>query len=304
MQWAVATGLAAFLFEPEQRQRKPYLSTTDLPLHMGKKVLNYLRRTLPDAIQHMPCRPNHLLTRSYMTILIIGATSGIGYALAEAYIQAGWTVGLTGRRVNLLEPLRALAPDRVQTRRHDVTAADSIRVVAELVDDLGGVQVLVYNSGIGIYNKQLDWPPERDTIAVNVTGFAEVCGWAYRYFEQQGGGHLVAVSSIAALRGNRTAPAYNASKAFMANYLEGLRERAIHQHLPLFVTDIRPGFVETPMTRQNPRMFWVASPARAARQIQAAIARKAKVAYITRRWALAAAFIYLAPDALYRRLMG
>lgn len=239
-----------------------------------------------------------------MHILIIGATSGIGYALAEAYIRAGWTVGLTGRRAELLEPLRALAPERVQLRRHDVTAADSISVVEGLVADLGGMQVMVYNSGIGIYNKLLDWAPERDTIAVNVTGFTELCGWAQRYFEQQGGGHIVAVSSIAALRGNRTAPAYNASKAFMANYLEGLRERAVYQGLPIYVTDIRPGFVKTRMTTQNPKMFWVASPARAAEQIQAAIARRAKVAYITRRWALVAALLRFAPDALYRRLMG
>lgn len=237
-------------------------------------------------------------------IIIIGATSGIGYALAEAYLQAGWKVGATGRRLEALEPLRASAPDRAFVRRHDTTAPDSIATLESLVAEMGGADVVVYNSGVGIYNKNMDWEPEQTTIAVNVSGFTEVATWAYRYFRQRGGGHLVGVSSIASLRGGRTAPAYHASKAFMSNYMDGLRQKAWHHRLQMHVTDIRPGFVDTPMTEQNRNMFWVATPQRAARQIMSAISRKAEVAYITRRWVLVAWLFRLAPQWLYKRFMG
>lgn len=236
-----------------------------------------------------------------MNIIIIGATSGIGYALAEAYLQAGWKVGATGRRLEALEPLRASTPDRAFVRRHDTTAPDSIATLESLVADMGGADVVVYNSGVGIYNKNIDWEPEQTTIAVNVTGFTEVATWAYRYFRQRGGGQFVGVSSVASLRGGRTAPAYNASKAFISNYMEGLRQKARHHKLPFYVTDIRPGFVDTPMTKQNRNMFWVATPQRAAQQIMSAISRKARVAYITHRWVLYAWLCHLAPRWLYER---
>ncbi|MCC6278996.1 MAG: SDR family NAD(P)-dependent oxidoreductase [Saprospiraceae bacterium] len=234
-------------------------------------------------------------------ILIIGATSGIGHAMAVAYARAGWLVGATGRRQEQLEALQATAPDRILIRRQDVTAAESIAVLEELVYEMGGVDVLVYNSGIGIYNKKIDWEPERDTIAVNVSGFAEVATWAYRYFRQRGGGQFVGISSIASERGGGTAPSYHASKAFMSNFMEGLRQKAWHDKKKIFITDIRPGYVDTPMTKQNKGMFWIATSEKAARQIMSAIERKKRVAYITRRWALAAWVFRMAPRWIYER---
>lgn len=236
-----------------------------------------------------------------MNILIIGATSGIGYSLAQAYAQAGWQVGATGRRLEQLEQLQATEPNRIHIRVHDVTAPNSIATIEDLVNEMGGVDVVVYNSGVGIYNKNMDWDTERTTIAVNVSGFTEVATWAYRYFRQRGSGHLVGVSSVASIRGGRTAPAYNASKAFMSNYMEGLRQKAAHHRFSFHVTDIRPGFVETPMTSQNKNMYWVAKPERAAKQIMSAIGRKARVAYITRRWALVAMVLSWIPRGMYER---
>ena len=235
------------------------------------------------------------------TILIIGATSGIGYALAEVYLQAGWRVGATGRRLELLEQLRLTQPDRVYIRPHDVTSGNSIAVIEDLVAEMGQVDIIVYNSGIGLANKRMDFEIEKKTIDVNVTGFVEVATWAYRYCRTQGHGQFVGISSVASLRGGRTAPAYNGSKAFMANYMEGLRQKARYYKMPFYVTDIRPGFVDTPMTRQNPGMFWVSTPEKAARQIMAAINRKSRVAYITHRWALAALVFRLLPRAIYER---
>lgn len=234
-------------------------------------------------------------------ILIVGATSGIGHALALAYANAGWRVGATGRRLEQLEQLQAAAPGSIFVRRHDATSSDSIAVLEGLVQEMGGVDVIVYNSGIGIYNKKIDWEPERDTIAVNVSGFTEVATWAYRLFRAKGGGQFVGISSIASERGGGTAPAYHASKAFMSNYMEGLRQKAWHDKKQVVITDIRPGYVDTPMTTQNKGMFWVATSEKAATQIMTAIRQKKRVAYITRRWALAAWAFRMAPRWLYER---
>jgi short-subunit dehydrogenase len=117
----------------------------------------------------------------------------------------------------------------------------------------------------------------------------------------RGAGHLVGISSIAALRGNRYAPAYNASKAFVSNYLEGVRHRFNKMKLPIAVTDAQPGFVDTPMAKA-PRRFWVASPQTAARQIVAAIRTRKHHVYITRRWRLVAWLMRIVPDVLYSKL--
>ena len=97
-------------------------------------------------------------------------------------------------------------------------------------------------------------------------------------FERQDMGHFVAISSIAGIRGSKIAPAYNASKAYQINYLEGLRQKAKRINKPVFVTDIRPGFVDTNMAKGE-GLFWVASKERAAKQIFEII-KKRKEGYL------------------------
>lgn len=235
--------------------------------------------------------------------IVVGATSGIGRALAVELARAGYAVGVTGRRVALLEELRQSLSTPVYPCAMDVSRPEeAIAALDALIAAMGGVDLLVISSGVGIPNPELLFASEQATIAVNVTGFVAMATAGYRYFAAQGGGHLVGITSVAALRGSRWNPAYGASKAFDASYLEGLRARAHFERLPLAVTDIRPGFVETAMTADNPRMFWVASPEAAARQIAAAIHRKARVAYITRRWTLIAWLIRHLPDWLLERI--
>lgn len=221
--------------------------------------------------------------------IIIGATSGIGRALADVLAQAGYTLGLTGRRDALLAELQQTLPTTVHIARMDVSHPDDAMAQLDtLIAVMGDVELIIVNAGVGIPNPELTWTPERDTIAVNVTGFAAMAAASFRYFQQRGSGHLVGVTSIAGLRGSRWNPAYGASKAFDISYLEGLRGRAHHLGLPITVTDIRPGFVLTPMTAHNTGMFWVADPNTAARQIYDAIRAKKRCAYITRRWGIIA----------------
>ncbi len=120
--------------------------------------------------------------------------------------------------------------------------------------------------------------------------------------KKQGGGSLVGVSSVAGARGHFRAPAYNASKAFLWSYLEGLSAKAGKEKSGVRVTDIRPGFVETPMTEGNKQMFWVASAQKAARQIVQSIEKGHRVAYVTRRWRLAKWVLQALPAWVYRTI--
>ena len=120
-------------------------------------------------------------------------------------------------------------------------------------------------------------------------------------FRKQGHGHLVNISSVAGLRGNRVAPSYNASKAYQIKYLEGLHLLVDRKRLPVQVTDVRPGFVKTDMAKGK-GMFWVAPVEKAAKQIFDAIKRRKKVVYVTKRWWLIGVLYKSLPYVLLKRL--
>jgi short-subunit dehydrogenase len=234
--------------------------------------------------------------------IIVGASSGIGRELAILLSQNDYEVGLTGRRLHLLEALKSSLPNPVFSKQMDISDHSvAMKLLDDLIKEMGGVDLIVISAGIGFINPDLNWAEEQKTIDVDVAGFAAMANVAFHYFEQAGRGHLVGISSIAAIRGSREAPAYNASKAFMSNYLEGLRIRAFRAGLPLVVTDIQPGYVDTDMAKGE-GLFWVASPQKAAWQIYQAIQKKATHAYITKRWRLIAWLLKVLPDSLYARL--
>ena len=234
--------------------------------------------------------------------IIIGASSGIGRELAKVFSQNGYTVGLTGRRVDLLKSLQNECPRTSFIKNIDVSNQDEATGhLEELIRDMGGLDLIVISSGVGFINPDLDWKNEKETIDVNVSGFASMAGVAFKYFQKEGSGHIVAISSVASLRGSGEAPAYNASKAFVSNYLEGLRQKAAKARVAITVTDIRPGFVDTAMAKGE-GLFWVAPPKKAAYQIYKAIKRRRKHAYITKRWRLIAWLLKAMPDRLYNKL--
>ncbi len=124
---------------------------------------------------------------------------------------------------------------------------------------------------------------------------------AMHHFLSKGSGHLVGISSIAAIRGDDTAPAYNASKAFISNYMAGLRKKISKARLPIVVTDVQPGFVDTAMAKGD-GLFWVASPQKAAHQIYTAIEKKKKHVYVTKRWKLIGWLMKIMPEFIYNRM--
>jgi short-subunit dehydrogenase len=234
--------------------------------------------------------------------IVVGASSGIGRGLSLLLAEKKYLVGITGRRRELLENLKSEHPQSFIVRTFDITDTKmAIQTLEGLVAELGGLDLLILSSGTGYINHNLDFENEKRIIDTNVTGFTCVTDWAFHYFDQQNHGHLVAISSVGGLRGSRIAPAYNATKAYQINYLEGLRQKAARMNKHISVTDIRPGLVDTAMAKGE-GLFWVMPVSKAARQILRAILNKRKVAYVTKRWKLIAFLLLIIPKALYDRL--
>ena len=234
--------------------------------------------------------------------IVIGASSGIGRALAKILFQNGYELGVMARRLPLLEDLcNELGRDVFIGKIDAMDTDEAMRILEEFIEAMGGVDLVVISAGTGDVNENLDWFIEKETILTNATGFAALANVAVRHFMEKGSGHLVGISSVAALRGGKESPAYNASKAFMSNYLEGLRQKMFSAKLPITITDVKPGFVETAMAKGE-GIFWAAPAEKAAMQIYRAISRKASHIYITRRWRLIAWLLKAMPGRLYERL--
>ena len=242
---------------------------------------------------------NNHLARS---AVVIGASSGIGAAVAVELARRGYSVGIAARRVEALLEVAAQHPGITTTIRLDIRDVAEARAAAsDLIAKVGGVDVFIISAGTGSENPELEWGPEAETIAVNVTGFAAMATLALQHFVQRGRGHLVGISSIAAIRGHGEAPSYGASKAFVSSYLRALRHKCAKQRLPIDVTEIQPGFVATAMAKGD-GLFWVAPVDVAADQIVTAIESRRAHAYVTKRWRVIAAVLRLLPEWIYNRL--
>ncbi len=234
--------------------------------------------------------------------IVIGASSGIGREIALLLAAEGYSVGITGRRLELLTELSSKNQEVFVTQKMDISCMeDTVSQLNELVNKLGGMDLLVLSSGTGDINEMLNFEVEKRTIDTNVAGFTSIVDWAYQFFKNQNSGHLVAITSIAGLRGNANAPAYNATKAFQINYLEGLRQKMHKQKLSINITDIRPGFVDTDMAKGDGK-FWVATTEKAGKQIVKAIQLKKKVVYITKRWGIIAFIFRVLPRFIYDKM--
>jgi len=233
--------------------------------------------------------------------LIIGATSGIGKELAKLLVNDCYKVVITGRRENLLQKIKETNPEKYLIKVHDVTNLNSCeQLFKEVENELKTIDLIVYSSGVGKANYKLEWEQEIPTLNTNILAATKIYGLAYNFFRKQGYGHLVGISSIASIRGNRHAPAYFASKAFQANYLESLYMKGKKSKASIYVTDIQPGFVDTAMALGA--TFWMASLEKATMQIYAAIKNKRKKAYITKRWRIVAFVLKIVPTKLLYKL--
>ena len=233
--------------------------------------------------------------------IIIGASSGIGKALARELVQNKYRVGITGRREAHLLELQKEQPKQIQIAAFDTTEPNAIEQLEALEKRLGGIDLFIISAGIGHLNLDYDYSLENETNQLNVVAFTRLVNWSMRYFEKQGWGHLVNISSVASRRGGRQAPAYSASKAYQSIYLEGMAQKVAYDKLPIYTTDVRPGFVKTAMAKAD-KMFWVSSKEKAARQIFQSIQRKKRIVYISRRWVIIAWILERIPWFIYKRM--
>lgn len=236
------------------------------------------------------------------TAIVFGATSGIGKTLTELLVKDDYKVAITGRRLEMLEELKSSYPDQILVKQNDIQQVDEVEsVFNEIVEEFGTIDLVVQSSGVGFVNPKLNWDLNEQTINTNVLGVTKLYTLAYNLFKKQGHGHLVGITSIASIRGNRAAPDYFASKAYQKAYLESLyiKTKSITSK-QVFITDIRPGFVDTAMALGD-GLFWMAPLEKATKQIYSAIKRKKRVAYISKRWAIIAFVLKIVPAWILKK---
>jgi len=234
--------------------------------------------------------------------IIIGASSGIGKELAKVLSQEGYEVGLTGRREDMLRALQNELPVKSYVKPMDVMQTGAAREeLQELIDEMGEVDLIVLNAGISTKSKA-NWEQEQRIIATNVTGFVALANAAMDYFAGRGGGHIVGISSVAALKGFGISAAYSSSKAFISTYMQALRQKSKKLKLNITVTDIKPGFIDTDMVRKRWGNFLVSPVEKAGQGIYAAIRKKKNHAYIPGYWRPIAWLLKAIPDWVFIRL--
>ena len=237
-----------------------------------------------------------------MKIIVLGASSGIGMEVTKLLIGQGHELGVAARRLDRLESLKQLAPDRVVTAMIDVTDDDAPQRLQSLINELGGMDLFFYASGIGKQNRSLTPDIELNTVNTNAMGFTRMVGEAYRYFAQRGVGHIAAITSIAGTQGLGPAPAYSATKAMQNIYLQALEQQANSRGLKIRFTDIRPGFVDTDLLKGDNHYPMMLKPQQVARHIVRAIHNRRHVVVIDWKYAILTPLWRLLPRPLWRHL--
>lgn len=236
--------------------------------------------------------------------IIIGASSGMGRAVAKLLAKDGYIMGLASRRINLLESLQKEIETKSYIKQIDVSNPEKASTdLQNLITQMGGLDlILISVSAYSDYLKStISLTQEQKTINVDLIGFWIMAKTALDFFEEQGFGHLVGISSISGIRGSAHCPAYCGAKAFVSRYLEGIRNKMLQTNTPIYVTDIIPGWVDVEHTTFSsiPGTYWVTPLNKAAQQIFNAIKTKKKVAYISRRQIIVAALLKIVPDCIF-----
>ena len=213
-------------------------------------------------------------------------------------------MAITGRRLEKLKELKSKYSDKVYIAQNDIQKVDKVEeVFNKIINEFSTIDLIIQSSGVGHINPTLDWDKEEETILTNVVGVTKLYDLSFNLFRNQGFGHLVGITSIASIRGNRGAPAYFSSKAYQKAYLESLymKTKTIKSN-KVFITDVRPGFVDTAMALGD-GIFWMVPLDKAVKQIYKAIKNKKRVVYISKRWKLIALVLKMAPARLLKKMI-
>ena len=226
----------------------------------------------------------------------------MGMEVARLLLADGYALGVAARREERLLALKNEAPDRVEVQAIDVTHDDATTLLRELIDRLGGMDMFFYASGIGKQNRMLDEEIELNTVNTNGMGFTRMIGEAYRYFAEQGKGHIAAITSIAGTKGLGPAPSYSATKVMQNVYLQALEQQANARGLDIRFTDIRPGFVDTDLLKGDFHYPMMLKPEKVARQIVMALQKQRHIQVIDWKYSILTALWRRIPRILWRHL--
>ena len=237
-----------------------------------------------------------------MYAIIIGASSGIGNEVARLLLQRGWHCGIAARRTEPLEQLRSEYPQLTETETIDISSEEAPERLLQLIERLGGMDLYFHASGIGKQNRDLQTDIEMRTVDTNAMGFTRMVDTAFNYLASHGGGHIAAISSIAGTKGLGPAPSYSATKAFQNTYLQALEQLANARRLNIRFTDLRPGFVDTPLLDGDNHFPMMLRPQQVAKEMVEAIERRRHVRVIDWRWRIITALWRLIPRSIWRKL--
>lgn len=263
--------------------------------------------------------------------IVMGATSGIGMEVANLLAQRGWQVGIAGRRIERLEEVKrntnllisespkASKGEIACYQQIDVTSPEAPSLLLKLIEKLGGMDLYFHSSGIGWQNNSLDIEKEIKTVETNGLGFVRMVDTAFNWFAQQNQGQepgqgqrqgkdrscdtyrIACITSIAGTKGLGAAPAYSATKRFQNHYLECLTQQAHMRHLPIAITDIRPGFVKTDLIAGSNYPLQL-TPQEVALQIVNAIERGKAVKTIDWKYSILVSLWRMIPKWIWTRL--
>ena len=234
-------------------------------------------------------------------VIIIGATSGIGRELALLYLSRGHTVGITGRRVEKLNEIKERYPGQVWCKALDVRSEACTILLDELIREMQGVDLVIYNAGVGTHVEILDPVGEMDTLFTNAVGFTRIVVHVYNYFKEVAlPGHVAVISSIAGIKPLGPVPAYSATKRYMTHYISCLAQKAHREKIPLSFTTILPGYIRTELLRRDYPLS--ISLARGAGLIFRAIEKRKRSVILPGRWRPIMFLARLLPRFLWERL--
>lgn len=236
-------------------------------------------------------------------IIIIGASSGLGLKLSMAFAAKGWSVGMAARRTVPLQTVKNQYPANVRIAEIDVTAPDAGERILQLAENLGGMDIMLNCAGIGWYNPSLEIDKEQATVRTNADGFVTVVDTAFNYFVSHGQkGQIAAITSVAGTRGIGVAAAYSATKQFQNCYLEALDQLSRMNSYGITITDIRPGFIRTPLLDADTSYPGIMTVEKVIPLIIKAIEKKKRIAYIDWKWGVLVWGWRAIPRRLWQRL--
>lgn len=269
---------------------------------------NVPKASIPDQPQgrSLPATPLTPRRRG----IIIGASDGLGAALARRLSREGYSIALIARRQDKLEAVcdeinRAAGTQRAFSYVHDVQDYKNVPgLLSRIVADLGGLDLVIFNAGVNYPPGGMDkynFENDQKMIEINLIGAMAWLSPIAEMFHSAGAGQIVGIGSVAGDRGRVGNPGYNTSKAGLATYLEALRNRLTRRGVN--VLTVKPGFMKTEMLKaaQGGTPFAI-PPEKAAEDVWKAIKKRRQVIYTPSLWRWIMLVIRHIPSSIFRKL--